>query len=39
MPQYEDDSDDFIYQHEGAPPHYHILVRGYFNQHLLKRWV
>ena len=25
MPQYEDDSNDFIYQQNGSPPHYHHL--------------
>jgi hypothetical protein len=35
MPQL-DDSDDFIYQQDGAPPHYHHLV---LNQHLPQRWI
>jgi hypothetical protein len=39
MPQFEDDRDDFIYQQDGAPPHYNNLVRGYFNQHLPQRWI
>jgi hypothetical protein len=34
MPQLDDDNDDFIYQQDGAPPHYHHLVRGYLNHHL-----
>jgi hypothetical protein len=33
MPQVEDDSDDLIYQQDGAPPHYHHLVCGYLSQH------
>ena len=37
LPQYEDDSVDFIYQQDGTPPHYHNLVRGYFSQYLPQR--
>jgi hypothetical protein len=36
MPQPDDDSDDFIYQQDGAPPHYHHLV---LNQYLPQRWI
>jgi hypothetical protein len=34
MPQLNDDNDDFIYQQDGAAPHYHNL-----NQHLPQRWI
>jgi hypothetical protein len=33
MSQLDDDIDDFTYQQDGAPPHYHHLVRCYL-QHL-----
>jgi hypothetical protein len=39
MPQLDDDSDDFIYQQDGAPPYSHHLVRGYRNPHLPQRWI
>jgi hypothetical protein len=39
LPQLDDDSHDFIYQQDGAPTHYHHLVRGYLNQHLPQRWI
>ncbi|XP_021935127.1 solute carrier family 28 member 3-like isoform X2 [Zootermopsis nevadensis] len=29
----------FAFQQDGAPPHYHRLVCGYFNQHLPQRWI
>jgi hypothetical protein len=31
-PQVENDSDDFTYRQDGAPPHYQHLARGYLNQ-------
>ena len=39
MSQVEDDSDDFLYQQDGAPPYYRHLVRGYLSQHLPQRWI
>jgi hypothetical protein len=39
MLQLNDDNDDFIYQQDGAPPHYHNLVRSYLNQHLPQLWI
>jgi hypothetical protein len=39
MPQLDDDSDYLIYHQDGAPPHYHHLVRGYLSQYLPQRWI
>ena len=39
MPQLEEDSQDFIFQQDGAPPHFHNDVRWYLNKHLPQRWV
>jgi hypothetical protein len=39
MSQLDDDRDDFIYQQDGDPPHYHHLVRSYLSQHLPQRWI
>jgi hypothetical protein len=39
MPQIDDDSDDFIYQQDGAPPHHRHLVRSYLSQHVPQRWI
>jgi hypothetical protein len=39
MPQVEDDSDDFIYQKDGALPYYYHLIHSYLNQRLPKRWI
>jgi hypothetical protein len=36
MTQLDDDRDDFIYQQDGAPAHYHHLV---LNQHLPQPWI
>jgi hypothetical protein len=30
-----DDSNDYVFQQNGAPPQYHNAVRGYLNEHLL----
>ena len=29
----------FIYQQDGAPPHFHHDVRGYLNDTLTHRWI
>jgi hypothetical protein len=34
LPQLEEDSNDFIFQQYGAPPHFHMAVRNYLNTHL-----
>jgi hypothetical protein len=34
LPQLEEDSADFIFQQDGAPPHYHNDVRGHLNDRL-----
>ncbi|GFV06774.1 uncharacterized protein TNCV_1611871 [Trichonephila clavipes] len=39
MPQLEEDSQDFIFHQNGAPPHFHNDVRRYLNEHLPQRWI
>ena len=40
MPQLADEEvQGYIYQQEGAPPHWHKEVREYLNEHLPGRWV
>ena len=30
---------DFIYQQDGAPPHWKLTVRAYLNDNLTRRWI
>jgi hypothetical protein len=39
MPQAVDDNDNFISQHNKAPPHHHHLIQSYLNQYLTKLWI
>ena len=39
MPKLEEDSQDFIFQQDGAPPHFHNDVRWYLNEHIPQRWI
>lgn len=39
MPQLETDSADFIFQQDGAPPHFHHDVRHFLNRRLENRWI
>ena len=39
IPQLQEDSRDFIYQQDGAPPHFHHDVRGYLSDTLPHRWI
>jgi hypothetical protein len=39
IPQLDDDSNDYLFQQDGAPPHYHSAVRRYLNEHLPHRWI
>jgi len=40
MPQLADEGvQGYIYQKDGAPPHWHKEVREYLNEHLPVRWV
>ena len=40
MPQVADEEvQGYIYQEDGAPPHWHKEVREYLNEHLPGRWV
>ena len=33
------DSDDFIFQQDGAPPHWHLNVRAFLNENVPDRWI
>jgi hypothetical protein len=37
LPQMEEDSDDFIFQQDGALPHFHVAFRNHLN--VLQRWI
>jgi len=39
MPQLNEDSNDYIFQQDGSPAHYHKDVRGYLNRNLPQRWI
>jgi len=39
MPQLANEVQGYIYQQDGAPPHWHKEVREYRNEHLPGRWV
>jgi hypothetical protein len=34
LPQLKEDSNDFIFQQDGAPPHFHMTARNHLNAHL-----
>jgi len=38
MPQFNEDSNDYILQQDGSPAH-HKAVRGYLNRNLPQRWL
>ena len=33
------DSNDFIFQQDGAPPHWHLGVRAFLNENMPQRWI
>ena len=33
------DSDEYIFQQDGAPPHWHLQVRAFLNENLPDRWI
>jgi hypothetical protein len=39
LPQLEEDSPGFIFQQDGAPPHFHNEVRSELNDRLPNRWI
>jgi len=39
MPQLQEDGKDFIFQKEGAPPHFHFDVCAHHNANLPGRWI
>nr|CAH7734498.1 unnamed protein product [Callosobruchus chinensis] len=39
MPQLEEKVPDFVFQQDGAPPHWHNSVREHLNEHLPRRWI
>ncbi|PNF27666.1 hypothetical protein B7P43_G14706 [Cryptotermes secundus] len=39
VPQMNEDSGDYIFQQDGAPPHLHLNVRRFLNESLPQRWI
>ena len=39
LPQMSEDSEDFIFQQDEAPPHWHRDVRYFLNESLPQRWI
>ncbi|PNF33577.1 hypothetical protein B7P43_G16954 [Cryptotermes secundus] len=39
FPQLADDSGDFVFKQDGAPPHWNINIRRYLNNELRHRWI
>jgi hypothetical protein len=39
LPQLEEDSNDFIFQQDEAPPHFHMALRNHLNAHLPRRLI
>ncbi|CAI6356415.1 unnamed protein product [Macrosiphum euphorbiae] len=39
FPQLQADSDEFVFQQDGAPPHWKLEVRRYLNGELPQRWI
>jgi hypothetical protein len=39
LPQASEDSEDLIFQQDGAPPHWHRDVRRFLNESLPQRWI
>jgi hypothetical protein len=39
LPQMSEDSEDFIFQKDGAPPHWHWDVRRFLNESLPQLWI
>jgi hypothetical protein len=39
LPQLQEDSDNFILQQDGAPPHFHLEVCHHLNTTLPQRWI
>ncbi|PNF30503.1 hypothetical protein B7P43_G10879 [Cryptotermes secundus] len=33
------DSPDLIFQQDGAPPHWHLMVRAFLNEKVPQRWI
>ena len=39
IPQLAAERHDYLFQQDGAPPHWHIAVRTFLNEHLPIRWI
>lgn len=39
FPSLQADSNDFIFQQDGAPPHWHQMVRAFLNEEISHRWI
>ena len=39
IPQLAAERHDYLFQQDGAPPHWHLAVRTFVNEHLPNRWI
>ncbi|PSN54080.1 hypothetical protein C0J52_03070 [Blattella germanica] len=39
FPQLAAEGGHYLFQQDGAPPHWHLAVRTYLNEHLPNRWI
>ena len=39
MPEVNEESDDYVFQQDGCPAHFHNDVRDYLNTNLPQRWI
>jgi len=39
IPQLAAERHDYLFQQDGAPPHWHLAVRTFLNKHLPNRWI
>jgi hypothetical protein len=39
FPRFEEDMEDFVFQKNGAPPHWECNVRSVFNERLPDGWI
>jgi hypothetical protein len=39
LPEMQQDSENFIFIQDGAPPHWHIGVRHYLDENLQRHWI
>ena len=39
FPQLEEEGNEFLFQQDGAPPHWHLDVQEVLNEQLAGRWI